>query len=162
MSEITEERFASDGLDPGLDPIGNGTYLVKMRLTKDLPNWAPMFGRKICLDYRGFRRQCSNCYGHHAKKFCRSERVGMDNFVKGFSLRYNNVPKELYGRHAIDLMSKGAESESSGLNTSTAAPRSNAVPAIEKGHKLVPSIPSTQGTNGVPTKPNIRIILICH
>ena len=26
LSEITEERFESDGLDPDLPPIGNGTY----------------------------------------------------------------------------------------------------------------------------------------
>ena len=65
-----------------------------------MPNWVPMFGRKICLDYRGNRRQCSNCYGPHAKKYCRSERVGMDNFVTGFRKRYPFVPEELYGRLA--------------------------------------------------------------
>ena len=27
--------------------IGNGTYNVKMKLTKDMPNWMPMFGKKI-------------------------------------------------------------------------------------------------------------------
>ena len=52
VSEITEERFDSQGLDPTLPPIGNGTYIVRMKLVKDMPNWVPMFGRKICLEYR--------------------------------------------------------------------------------------------------------------
>ena len=69
LSEITGERFETGDLDPDLPPIGNGIYNVKMRLNKDLPNWMPMFGRKICQDYRGNRRQCSNCYVPHAKKY---------------------------------------------------------------------------------------------
>ena len=71
-----------------------------MRLSKDLPNWVPMFGRKICLEYRGIRKQCNNCYGPHAKKFCRSERVGMENFVTGFRKKYPHVPESLYGKFA--------------------------------------------------------------
>ena len=38
LSEITEERFESEGLDPELPPVGNGTYNVKMKLNGDLPN----------------------------------------------------------------------------------------------------------------------------
>ena len=30
-----------------------GTYVVTMKLKKDLPNWVSMYGRKISLDYRG-------------------------------------------------------------------------------------------------------------
>ena len=60
-----------------------------------------MFGRKICLEYYGLRRQCSNCYGNHPKKYCRSERVGFENFVKGFSKRYSHVPSSLYGKFLI-------------------------------------------------------------
>ena len=69
--------------------------MVKMKLAKNLPNWVPMYGKKICFEYPGVRRECNNCYDPHAKKYCRSQRVGMENFVKGFSMRYNFVPKEL-------------------------------------------------------------------
>ena len=55
----------------------------------------------MCIEFRGMRRQCSNCYGNHAKKFCKSERVGMANFVVGFRQKYRHVPEELYGRWAI-------------------------------------------------------------
>ena len=98
ISEKTEEPFESEGLDPELPPIGNGVYNVKMRLKRDLPNWVPMYGRKICLEYPGIRRQCSSCYGPHAKKFCKSLRCGMESFVIGFSKKYPSVPVELYGK----------------------------------------------------------------
>ena len=60
ISEITEEQFDSEGLDPELPPIGNGTYIVKMKLSRDIPNWMPMYGRKICLEYPGSKRQFIN------------------------------------------------------------------------------------------------------
>ena len=50
LSEILEEQFKTVGLDPSLPPIGNGTYLVKIKIVKSLPNWVPMYGKKICFD----------------------------------------------------------------------------------------------------------------
>ena len=61
INEITEEQFESEGLETDLPPIGNGIYNVKIRLNKDIPNWLPMYGRKICVDYPGIKKQCSNC-----------------------------------------------------------------------------------------------------
>ena len=98
LLEITEERFESEGLDPELPPVGNGTYNVKMRLNGELPNWIPMFGRRISVEYLGMRRQCTNCYGPHAKKYCRSEKCGMEAFVIGFSQKYPKVPTDYYGK----------------------------------------------------------------
>ena len=48
ISEITEEPFEDDveqGSEDKLPAIGNGTYLVRMRLKRDMPNWVPMYGR---------------------------------------------------------------------------------------------------------------------
>ena len=57
MYEKTEEPFDEqpDGNDV-LPTVGNGAFLVKMRLKKDLPNWVPMYGRKVCLDFIGARQ----------------------------------------------------------------------------------------------------------
>ena len=70
LSEITKEQFDSAGLDQDLPPIGNGTYNIRIKLNRDIPNWIPMYGRKICLEYPGIKRQCNKCYGAHAKKYC--------------------------------------------------------------------------------------------
>ena len=42
VSEITVEQFDFEGLDTALRPVGNGTYIVKMKLGRDLPNWVPI------------------------------------------------------------------------------------------------------------------------
>ena len=70
LSEITEEPFKDvEGKSQAeMPPVGNGTYLVTMKLKKDLPNWVPMYGEEICLDYKGIRRQCNSCYGNHLLK----------------------------------------------------------------------------------------------
>ena len=55
LSEITEELFEDkeDKESSKLPPVGNGNYLVTMQLKKDLPNWMPIYGRRVCLEYRG-------------------------------------------------------------------------------------------------------------
>ena len=65
MTEITEEIY-EDLDDPDsqkLPPVGKGNYLVSMKLKKDLPNWLPIYRRRICLEYRGNKKQCNWCYG---------------------------------------------------------------------------------------------------
>ena len=100
ISEITEEQFESKGLEPDLPPVGNGTYNVKIKLSSAIPNWVPMYGRKVCIEYTGTKRQCSSCYGPHPKKFCKSERCGIESFVTGCSKKYQHVPAVLYGKHS--------------------------------------------------------------
>ena len=68
-----------------------------------------MYGKKVCFDYPGVKKQFTNCYGPHAKRYCRSERVGMENFVKGFSQMYNFIPSGLYGKLsglAVNIVTK--------------------------------------------------------
>ena len=50
LTEITEEPYEDVDEDVSgekLPPVGNGTYLVKMKLKRDMPNWVPMYGRKV-------------------------------------------------------------------------------------------------------------------
>ena len=56
VSEITEELFdeVTDSTNEKMPPVGNVTYVVTMRLRKDMPNW---YGRKVCLDCKGIRKQ---------------------------------------------------------------------------------------------------------
>ena len=102
ISEITEEPFeeVQGSTVPTMPPVGNGTYVVTMKLKKDLPNWIPMYGRKICLEYRGIRRQCNSCYGNHIKKNCRWERVSMEQLADKIRSKYPEIPEEYFGRLA--------------------------------------------------------------
>ena len=54
-----------------MPPVGKGTYLVTMKLKKDLPNWVPVYGGKVCLDYKGMKRQVrhSNCVDDWTGRF---------------------------------------------------------------------------------------------
>ena len=162
ISEIAEEPFGNEELEPDLPPVGNGVYIVKMRLSRDLPNWIPMFGRKICLEYRGMKRQCNNCYGPHAKKFCRSERVGMANFVTGFRKKYQQVPECLYGRFAIPAApTTPAPDQQNSLPTRSASTSEpSQAPAPSVAPTLVTSSASAASTGPVTgTRPKIKISL---
>ena len=84
ISEITEEQFNNgEALDEDVEkmpPVGNGTYIVTMKLRKDLPNWVPMYGRRVRFEYRGIKKQCSGCYGPHIKKFCKYDWMSMEEY----------------------------------------------------------------------------------
>ena len=62
-------------------PVGNGTYLVKMRLKKDMPNWVPMYGRKVCFIYRGIKKQCNSCFIYYycTNLYCYVPPIGAPN-----------------------------------------------------------------------------------
>ena len=101
-----------------------------------MPNWIPMFGKKIGLDYSGMKKECSNCYGPHPKKYCKSERVGLENFVYGFSKKLSHVPAALYGKLAKFAFKSEPPKISQQLGetaptTSTAEPPSTAPPSTK-------------------------------
>ena len=101
LSEITEEPFGDDHESgSNLPPVGNGTYLVKMRLKKDMPNYLPMYGRKVSLNYRGIKKQCNSCFGPHLRKFCKNERMSLEEYVEKFRIRNTYVPEQFYGKLA--------------------------------------------------------------
>ena len=72
-SELSEEVHPN--LDPHADPVGNGTFSLKMRLQKEIPQLLPMWGKRIRIYYRGVTKPCPNCFGAHVRKNCRSEKV---------------------------------------------------------------------------------------
>ena len=83
LSEISEMKHPDSGVD---DPVGNGTYVVQMRLKKHIPQFMPISGRKLRFYYNGIKRQCTNCYGHHAKQNCRNRKVEWIDQVKDIYL----------------------------------------------------------------------------
>ena len=56
-------------------PMGNGTNSVKMRLDELIPQFLPMYGKKVPVNHRAQQIMCTNCYGRHPRKVCKSEKV---------------------------------------------------------------------------------------
>jgi hypothetical protein len=114
ITEITEEPYEDEqGSADKLPPIGNGTYLVTMRLKKDMPNWVPMYGRKVCLSYKGITKECNSCYGPHLKKFCKNERMSLEEYADKFRAKNMYVPEQLYGKLAkLENIAEQAKSRS--------------------------------------------------
>ena len=81
-----------------------------MKLKKDLPNWVPMYGRKVCFDYKGIKKQCSACFGPHIKKFCKNDKMSLEEYADRFRVRNPNIPEQLYGKFAkIENIAKQAK-----------------------------------------------------
>ena len=163
LSEITEELF-EDATDPecsNLPPIGNGNYLVKMRLTKDLPNWMPIYGKRICLDYKGNKKQCNWCFGPHMRKYCKNERMSLDEYATRFRLQHPKIPEQYYGKLAklenLDRQMKAAAAAAAAVAASSNTPVASDVVTSGKPSQQVPKIylcrESIPGANWVKVAP---------
>ena len=95
-SELSEDIHPNS--DSDADPVGNGTFSIKMRLKKEIPQLLPMWGKRIRIYYRGVTKLCANCFGTHARKNCRSEKVSWIQYVLKFMETYPEIPPEFYGK----------------------------------------------------------------
>jgi hypothetical protein len=100
-SEITEDKLEFDSDDSeGNHEIGNGTYSVKMKLRSDLPQFLPMFGKRIRVYYRGIIKKCTNCFGPHARKSCDRAKTSWIQYVGELMTDRPDIPEEFYGKWA--------------------------------------------------------------
>ena len=76
----------------------SGTYSIKMRLRTDMPQIIPMCGKRIRVYHKGIQKLCTNCFGAHQRRNCRSAKVPWIEYVLHFMEKYPDIPKELYGR----------------------------------------------------------------
>jgi hypothetical protein len=95
-SELSEDVHPNS--DSDADPVGIGTYSIKMRLNKEIPQLLPMKGRRIRVYYRGVTKLCPNCFGAHARKNCRSEKVSWIQYVLRFMENNPDIPPDFYGK----------------------------------------------------------------
>ena len=95
-SELSEDIHPNS--DSDADPYGNGTYSIKMRLKKEVPQLLPMWGKRIRIYYRGVTKLCPNCFGAHARKNCKSEKVTWIQYVLRFMENNPDIPPEYYGK----------------------------------------------------------------
>ena len=45
--------------------LGTGTYMMKIKLDRDIPNIIPMYGLKIKVSHKGTKKQCTKCFDCH-------------------------------------------------------------------------------------------------
>ena len=96
VNELTEDVHPNS--DSDADQFGTGTYSIKMRLTKEVPQLLPMWGKRIRVYYRGVQKLCPNCFGPHARRNCKSEKVSWIQYVLKFMESNPEIPAKLYGK----------------------------------------------------------------
>jgi len=80
-------------------PLGTGVWSIKIRMTKQLPQYLPMCGKKIKVYYKGIAKQCTNCYvDGHIKKDCTNSKKEWIEYVTFFIATNSNIPDELFGK----------------------------------------------------------------
>ena len=95
---VEETLDLSEGEEEEEDEYGTGNYWLTMELEEAIPQFLPMFGRKIEIYYRGMEMTCMNCYrsGHRRANCMNGKREWMD-YVTEF-IESNNLRPEMYGK----------------------------------------------------------------
>ena len=96
LSLLGEDVMPDSDSEDGL--LGNGTYSLKMKLVKDVPQFLPMHGRKIRVYFKNMTKLCTNCYGCHTRRQCTNERVPWINYVRDFMQANPDIDESFYGK----------------------------------------------------------------
>ncbi len=113
LSPIIEDCFEDpeDEGEDGQDGVNaTGTFSVKMRLKKEIPQLLPMLGKRVSIYYPGIRKLCSKCFGDHSGKFCKKPKVKWIDYVTKFIESNPHIPREAYGRW-IEIIERERERE---------------------------------------------------
>ena len=95
------EEIAISG--PTETPVGTGSYTIKVRLNRLIPNVLPMQGLKIKCSCQGVKKQCSNCYGYHRpegknlRKQFNCEGTTFEEYKEKFKADNPNIPLTMLG-----------------------------------------------------------------
>jgi hypothetical protein len=96
LSLLGEDVFPDSDSDSA--PLGNGTYSLKMKLVKDIPQYLPMHGRKIRVYFKNMTKLCTNCYGCHTRRQCTNDRVPWVVYVRDFMKANPDITENFYGK----------------------------------------------------------------
>ena len=95
MSEIREKTFDEPHDQEGSNRTG--IYSVKMKLHQQIPEWLPLEGLKIKIQYHNIQR-LTNCFGKHLRKECTVDKKTWADYVKTFMRTYPELPADFYGK----------------------------------------------------------------
>ena len=96
LSLLGEDKYPDSDSEAG--PLGNGTYSIKMKLVKDVPQFLPMHGRKIRIYFKNMTKLCTNCYGHHSRRQCTNRKVPWIVYVRDFMMENPDITEDFYGK----------------------------------------------------------------
>ena len=97
-SEVTEDTYEESDDSENDMPVGNSIYSVRMKILRDMPQFVPMYGKRVRLYYRGIVKRCTNCFQPHQRKFCKNEKVTWPDYVDGFARMFPEIPQIMYGK----------------------------------------------------------------
>ena len=96
LSDVTEKCHYDP--DPNALPVGNGSYQVRMKLKREIPNFIPAAGKKIRISYTGCTFLCSNCFRVHSRRSCKNEKVMWIHYVKRFMTNNEKLEEDWFGK----------------------------------------------------------------
>ena len=125
LSDVTEKCHYDP--DPNALPVGNGSYQVRMKLKREIPNFIPAAGNKIRILYTGCTFLCSNCFRVHSRRSCKNEKVMWIHYVKRFMTNNENLREDWFGKwHGIiNTQHSNMHSRSTNSSNSTNHKQSN-------------------------------------
>ena len=125
MSGIREEVFEDPHDSEGTNRTG--TYTVQMRITKPIPQYLPLNGKRVKIFYKGIKKLCTYCFGPHPRKRCDSEKVPWPMYIHKFSEQFTEFKPEFYGKwwnHTAQFKTLNLTSIKKPLPDEFGAPRS--------------------------------------
>ena len=140
LTPIREDIF--DYSDSEGELVGNGTNSVKMKLTKPVPQFLPMHGRKIRIYHNGINKLCSNCFGQHTRRQCRNPKKLWIEYVRDFMVEHPQLGEEYFGRwwDVVDVEYPGYFEDPEQRQDSQPEMRTENIPSIAGPQRTLPRI----------------------
>ena len=69
-----------------------------MKLVKNIPQFLPVYGRRIRIYYKGINKLCTQCFGKHNRRSCTNQKVPWINYVRDYMFDNDEVKEQLYGK----------------------------------------------------------------
>jgi len=96
VSDCEEDSEAEAG--SGSVQLGTSSLTIRAEITKEIPEFLPIDGKRVRIHYGGMTKQCLKCYKFDHKKIdCKNEKVQWIDYVTDF-ISKNNFPPRMYGR----------------------------------------------------------------
>ena len=112
--------------------FGTGDISVKVKLRKHIPQFLPMYGKRIRVAYREMTSLCTNCFEPgHVRGGCTSERVPFVQYVKVFR-RESSIPDHCFGNWARILENMERFGQENRQSDRTRASKETSMMSIEE------------------------------